>query len=71
MIAGTETMTTIFTATLLGASAIVAAVRWRDPRQLLVSGALIVVLAVTFVGLNLPSLLYWHQEGRNPSPGTG
>jgi phosphoglycerol transferase len=69
VIAGTETMTTIFTATLLGASALVAAVRWRDPRQLLVSGALIAVLAVTFVGVNLPSLLYWHQEGKNPVAG--
>jgi phosphoglycerol transferase len=68
-IAATETMTTIFTATLLGASAIVAAVRWRDPRQLLVSGALIVVLGVTFVGLNLPSLLYWQHEGKNPVAG--
>ena len=69
VIGATETMTTIFTATLLGASAIVAAVRWRDPRQLLVSGALIVVLAVTFLALNLPSLLFWHQEGRNAVAG--
>lgn len=69
VIAGTETMTTIFTATLLGASAIVAAVRWRDPRQFLVSGVLIAVLAVTFVGLNLPSLLYWHHNGKNTVAG--
>ena len=68
-IAGFETMTTIFTATLLGASAIVAAVRWRDPRQLLVSGVLIAVMAVVFVGLNAPSLLYWHANGKNPVAG--
>ncbi len=68
-IAGFETMTTIFTATLLGASAIVAAVRWRDPRQLLVSGVLIAVMAFVFVGLNAPSLLYWHANGKNPVAG--
>lgn len=68
-IAGFETMTTIFTATLLGASAIVAAVRWRDPRQLLVSGVLIAVMAVVFVGLNAPSLLYWQHNGKNPVAG--
>lgn len=68
-IASFETMTTIFTAVLLGASAIVAAVRWRDPRQLLVSGVLIAVLAVMFVGLNAPSLLYWHANGKNPVAG--
>ena len=68
-VGATETMTTIFTATLLGASAIVAAVRWREPARLLVGGTLVAVLAGTFLLLSFPSFNYWRHEGRNPVAG--
>ena len=45
LIGMTETMTTAFTMALLGASAIIVAIRWREPKRLLVHGALIGVLA--------------------------
>ncbi len=64
-----ETMTTIFTATLLVAVAIVAAVRWRAPSRLLVGFGFAAVLAVTFLALGLPSFKYWHTEGHNPVAG--
>jgi len=69
VIGATETMTTIFTATLLGATAIVTAVRWRDPARLVVGFGFIAVLAATFVLVNLPSFNFWRTEGRNEVAG--
>lgn len=68
-IGATETMTTFFTATLLGATGIVAFARWRDPGSLLVPLGFVAVLAATFLFLSVPSFLYWHNEGRNPVAG--
>jgi hypothetical protein len=65
----TETMATAFTMALLGASAIVAVVRWREPQRLLVAGALIVVLAGSFFVVSLPSIVRIAQEGKNPVAG--
>jgi phosphoglycerol transferase len=65
----TETMTTAFTMSLLAASAIVLAIRWREPERLLVAGALIGVLVMTFAVVQAPTLRFWLQEGRNASAG--
>lgn len=69
LIGMTETMTTAFTMALLGASAIVVAIRWREPERLLVHGALIGVLVATFAVVQAPTLRFWLQEGRNPTAG--
>jgi phosphoglycerol transferase len=69
LIGATETMTTFFTATLLGATAIVAAVRWREPARLVVGFSFVGVLAATFLLVSVPSFIFWHSEGRNPVAG--
>ena len=69
LIGMTETMTTAFTMALLGASAIIVAIRWREPERLLVHGALIVVLAGTFAVVQAPTLRFWLQEGSNETAG--
>lgn len=68
-VAITETMTTSFTMALLGASALVAAVRWREPARLAVSGALIAVMFAAFLAASIPNLLYWAEHGRNEVAG--
>ena len=65
VLAGTETMTTAFTITLLAATGALAALRRRDPAQLLVSGALAAVLAVTFLLLLWPTINYVRTYGAN------
>ncbi|MGI8755730.1 MAG: hypothetical protein ACR2MB_07695 [Acidimicrobiales bacterium] len=66
VIGGSETMTTGFTMVLLAAGALVAAIRWREPVRLVISGALVAVLAVTFVVLSIPTLNYYRSHGTNP-----
>lgn len=65
----TETMATAFTMTLLGASAIVAALRWREPQRLLVAAALIAVLAGSFFVVSAPTVVRIAKEGKNPVAG--
>lgn len=66
VIGGSETMTTAFTMVLLASGAVVAAIRWREPLRLVVSGTLVAVLAVTFVVLSYPTLNYYRSHGTNP-----
>jgi phosphoglycerol transferase len=61
----TETMTTAFTMTLLVASAAVAAIRWREPRRLLVGGGLAALIMASFLVVSSPVLLYWAENGGN------
>ena len=65
VIAGSETMTTGFTMVLLASGAAVAAIRWREPLRLVVAGALIAVMALTFVVLSYPTLNYYRVHGTN------
>ncbi len=65
VIAGTETMTTAFTMTLLAVGAVAGALRHRDPQRLVVAGAVVVVMAATFAVLSAPTLLYYQEHGRN------
>jgi len=65
LIAGTETMTTSFTITLLAIGGLIGAVRRRDPAQLLVSAGLAIVLAATFLVLLYPTLNFVHTYGSN------
>ena len=65
VVAGTETMTTAFTLTLLAVGAAVGAVRHRDPQRLLVAGAVVAVMAGTFAVLSVPTLLYYREHGSN------
>jgi len=65
VIAGTETMTTAFTMTLVAVGAVVGALRHRDPQRLVVSGAVVAVMAATFAVLSLPTLLHYVENGRN------
>lgn len=62
-----ETMTTAFTMTLLVSSAVVAAIRWRDPRRLIVGGGLAAVMLVAFLAVSAPTLIYWAEHGTNPT----
>ena len=65
VIAGTETMTTGFTMTLLASGALVGAIRWREPQRLVVAGSLVLVMAVTFGVLSYPTLNYYRVHGTN------
>jgi phosphoglycerol transferase len=65
VIAGTETMTTGFTMTLLASSAIVGAIRWREPSRLLVAAAMVVVMGITFGILSAPTLNFYRAYGTN------
>lgn len=65
IIAGSETMTTSFTITLLASAALVAAIRWREPVRLLVSGAMAAVILVAFLVFALPTLNYYRAHGTN------
>ena len=65
VIGGTETMTTSFAMVLLASGALVAAIRWREPVRLVVSGALVGVLALTFVVLSIPTLNFYRTHGTN------
>lgn len=65
VVAGTETMTTGFTMTLLASGAIVGAIRWREPQRLLVAGALVAVMGATFVVLSYPTLNFYRAYGTN------
>jgi hypothetical protein len=67
VVAISETMTNAFTMTLLVASAAVAAIRWRDPRHLIVGGGLAAVMMVAFLAVSSPSLIYWAEHGSNPT----
>ncbi|MEO6988944.1 MAG: hypothetical protein ABI239_09905 [Aquihabitans sp.] len=65
VVAGSETMTTAFTMTLLAAGAVVGAIRWREPQRLLVSGALVLVMAGTFAVFSAPTLNFYRVHGSN------
>lgn len=65
IIAGTETMTTAFTMTLVMVTALVGAARHRDVQRLLVAIGAVGVMAVTFAVLSLPTLLHYRAEGTN------
>lgn len=65
VIAGTETMTTGFTMTLLASSALVGAIRWREPARLGVAVILIGVMGITFATLSAPTLNYYRAYGTN------
>lgn len=64
-IAGTETMTTAFTMTLLATGAVVGALRHRDPQRLVVAGAVVAVMVATFAVLSAPTLLHYAEHGTN------
>lgn len=65
LIAGTETMTTGFTMVLLISSALVMAIRFREPMRLGVAVALIGVMGLTFGILSYPTLNYYRVHGTN------
>ncbi|MCB0972375.1 MAG: hypothetical protein KDA97_12795, partial [Acidimicrobiales bacterium] len=65
VIAGTETMTTGFTMTLLASGAVVGAIRWREPQRLVVAGVLVAVMGATFVVLSYPTLNFFRVHGTN------
>jgi phosphoglycerol transferase len=65
LIAGTETMTTGFTMTLLASGALVGAIRWREPARLGVAVILIGVMGITFATLSAPTLNYYRAYGTN------
>lgn len=65
LIAGTETMTTGFTMVLLISSAIVMAIRFREPMRLAVAVALIGVMGITFGVLSYPTLNFYRVHGTN------
>ncbi|MEO6630056.1 MAG: hypothetical protein ABIP03_15985 [Aquihabitans sp.] len=65
IVAGSETMTTAFTMTLLASGAVVGAIRWREPQRLLVSGALVLVMAGTFGVLSAPTINFYRVYGSN------
>jgi hypothetical protein len=64
-----ESIMTAFTMALLGAAAIVAAVRWREPQRLAVAGVLIAVLAGSFFVVSAPTVVRIAIEGKNPYAG--
>src|SRR5690606_20846195 len=65
VIAGTETMSTAFTMTLLAVGAVVGALRHRDPQRLLAAGAVVAVMIATFAVLSAPTLLHYLDNGTN------
>lgn len=65
VIAGTETMTTAFTMSLLAAGAFVSAIRWREPVRLAIAVGLIAVMGVTFAVLSYPTLNFYRAYGTN------
>jgi hypothetical protein len=65
VIAGTETMSTAFTMTLVVVGAVVGALRHRDPQRLLVAAAVVATMGATFAVLSAPTLLNYVENGRN------
>jgi phosphoglycerol transferase len=65
VLAGTETMTTSFTMVLLALTGLIGALRHKEPARLVVNGALIAVLGITFLVLLYPTLNYVHTYGKN------
>ncbi len=65
VVAGTETMTTGFTMTLLASGALVGSIRWREPARLVVAASLIAVMGITFGLLSYPTLNYYRAYGTN------
>jgi phosphoglycerol transferase len=65
LLGGTETMTTCFTMVLLALTGLIGAIREREAVRLLVSGALIAVLAATFLVLLYPTFNYVRTYGQN------
>jgi phosphoglycerol transferase len=69
VLAGSETMTTAFTLTLLALTGLVAAIRRRDPAALLVHGLAIAVIGVVVVILMSPTLRFVAAHGTNAEAG--
>lgn len=69
VLAGSETMTTAFTLTLLALTGLLAAVRRRDPGALLVHGLAIAVIGVVVVVLMSPTLRFVAAHGTNAEAG--
>jgi phosphoglycerol transferase len=69
VLAGSETMTTAFTLTLLAVTAVIAAVRRRDPATLLAHGLAIAAIGVVLLVLFSPTLRFVHSNGSNELAG--
>ena len=69
VIGSTETMTTAFTMTLLVATGLVAALRYREWRRLGVAAVLAGVMALTFLANQAPTLAYVATHGPNEEAG--
>ena len=65
VVAGTETMTTAFTMTLLAAGVVIGAVQHRDPQRLAVGAVLVGTMVATFAVLSIPTLAYYADHGTN------
>lgn len=69
VLAGSETMTTAFTLTLLAVSGVVAALRRRDPATLAAHGLAIAGIALVVAVLFLPTLRFVAAHGTNEDAG--
>ena len=69
VLAGSETMTTAFTLTLLALTGIIATLRRREPATLVVHGLAILALAGVVVVLFLPTLRFVAAHGNNAEAG--
>lgn len=69
VMAGSETMTTAFTLTLLALTGVIATIRRHEPATLLAHVLVIGALGAFVVLLMAPTLLYVHEHGANPEAG--
>ena len=69
VLAGSETMTTAFTLTLLAVTAVIAAVRRRDPATLVAHGLAIAAIGMVVLVLFSPTLRFVHRHGNNEAAG--
>ncbi len=69
VLAGSETMTTAFTLTLLALTGVIAAVRRRDPATLVAHGLAIAGIGLVVVVLFLPTLRFVAANGSNADAG--
>lgn len=60
-----ETMATAFTLLLLALTAVLGAIRWHDPRRLVVGLVGLAGVGIGFLIVSFPSLWYWHTHGKN------
>lgn len=69
LLAGSETMTTAFTLTLLALTGIIGAVRRREPATLVVHGLAIVAIGMVLALLFIPTLRFVAAQGPNEEAG--